>query len=94
MGKGQVRDRTGRDGTGSSTINKYHIYLWMQLCAFQIILEDYPAALGPNYETEAVCLECLSRVDGSYLCSKCNLPLCGEQCTNGPMHLPECQASR
>ena len=66
----------------------------MQLCAFQIILEDYPAALGPNYETEAVCLECLSRVDGSYLCSKCNLPLCGEQCTNGPMHLPECQASR
>ena len=47
--------------------------------------------VGPNYETEAVCLECLSRVDGSYLCSKCNLPLCGDQCTGGQYHRPECQ---
>ena len=38
----------------------------------QIILEDLPAVLGPNYETEAVCLECLSRVDGSYLCTLVN----------------------
>ena len=27
----------------------------------QVILTDCPAVLGPNYETEAVCLECLSR---------------------------------
>ena len=27
----------------------------------QVIIIDRPAVLGPNYETEAVCLECLSR---------------------------------
>ena len=43
-------------------------YIYDYLC-LQIILEDLPAVLGPNYETEAVCLECLSRVDGSYLCT-------------------------
>lgn len=31
------------------------------LCIVQVILTDCPAVLGPNYETEAVCLECLSR---------------------------------
>ena len=32
----------------------------------------------------------MSRVDGSYLCPKCELPLCGEQCSAGPWHRPEC----
>ena len=50
---------------------------------FQLILEDWPAVVGPNYETEAVCLECLGRVDGSVLCHHCNLPLCSEQCRSG-----------
>ena len=31
------------------------------MCNVQVILTDCPAVLGPNYETEAVCLECLSR---------------------------------
>ena len=33
----------------------------------------------------------LSRVDGSYLCPDCGLPLCGEQCGAGPWHRPECE---
>ena len=47
--------------------------------------------LGPNYETEAVCLECLSRADGSVLCHHCNLPLCSDKCREGPKHRAECQ---
>ena len=47
--------------------------------------------LGPNYETEAVCLECLGRVDGTILCHHCNLPLCSEECRDGPRHRPECR---
>jgi len=62
--------------------------------ASEVILEDTPAALGPNYETEALCLECLSRVDGSVLCHHCNLPLCSDKCRDGPKHKPECDAFR
>lgn len=61
------------------------------IAAMEIILEDTPAVLGPNYETEAVCLECLNRVNGSVLCHRCNLPLCSEECRDGPRHRPECQ---
>ena len=32
----------------------------------------------------------MNRVDGSYLCPKCELPLCGELCSAGPWHRPEC----
>jgi len=59
--------------------------------ANEVILEDTPAVLGPNYETEAVCLECLGRVDGTILCHHCNLPLCSEACRDGPRHRPECR---
>lgn len=31
------------------------------------------------------------RVDGSFLCPECGLPLCGEQCGAGPWHRRECQ---
>jgi len=61
------------------------------IAAMEVILEDTPDCLGPNYETEAVCLECLGRVDGSFLCHHCNLPLCSENCRDGPRHKPECQ---
>ena len=33
----------------------------------------------------------MSRVDGSYLCPECGLPLCGEKCVAGPWHRRECQ---
>ena len=59
----------------------------------QVVLHDDAAVVGPNYETEAVCLECLGRVDGSVLCNLCNLPLCSEACQGGPNHLPECLVS-
>jgi len=61
------------------------------IAAMEVILEDTPAVLGPNYETEAVCVECLGRVNGSVLCHLCNLPMCSEECRDGPRHKPECQ---
>ena len=68
--------------------------IYLQQDFLKIILEDTPAVLGPNYETEAVCLECLSRVDGSVLCYHCNLPLCSDTCREGPKHKPECEVFR
>ena len=31
------------------------------------------------------------QVDGSYLCPKCNLPMCEEMCAYGEEHAKECQ---
>jgi len=76
---------TSREGVGRCVLASRDIK------ASEVILEDTPAVLGPNYETEAVCLECLSRVDGSILCELCNLPLCSESCKGGLRHRPECQ---
>lgn len=59
--------------------------------AGEMILEDRPAVLGPCFDTEAVCVECLGRPDGSVLCHLCHLPLCSEACRDGPRHRPECQ---
>ena len=55
-------------------------------------MEDNPAIFGPtNHNTDPVCLDCLTPIDGSYLCSKCNLPLCSSKCENGKHHQIECQ---
>jgi len=59
--------------------------------AGQVILEDRPACLGPCFDTEAVCVECLGRPDGSVFCHLCQLPLCSEACRDGPNHRPECK---
>ena len=57
-----------------------------------LILEDVPAAFGPDHDTVPVCLECLKRVDGSYLCPDCDLPLCDEACyEKRDQHKVECQ---
>jgi len=32
-----------------------------QFVSFQLILQDKPVVLGPNYETEAVCVNCLGK---------------------------------
>ena len=58
----------------------------------ELILVDTPAAYGPNHDSPTVCLECLSRVDGSYLCPDCQLPLCDQRCYEKRLHhAPECK---
>lgn len=44
-----------------------------------------------NDKLTMILMMTLSRVDGSYLCPDCELPLCGEQCRAGPWHRPECE---
>jgi len=58
--------------------------------AGELILEDRPAVWGPCFDTEAVCVECLGRPDGTIFCHRCNFPLCSEACRDGPNHKPEC----
>jgi len=59
---------------------------------FETILLDKPAIIGPFDDTKPECLECYSEVSVSgYKCSRCNLPLCGPECEDGPTHAPECK---
>ena len=41
-----------------------------------------------------MCLECGQKVDGSYLCGLCNMPMCSESCQVGSTHYNECQVLR
>jgi len=47
--------------------------------------------LGPNQEGSAMCLSCYKTVDLSYRCPRCSYPLCGPQCSQDPVHQPECE---
>ena len=78
--------------------------------AMELILIDAAIAHGPpnmttpgkkcpililtNCVPPSVCLECGQRVDGSYLCGLCNMPMCSEACQVGPTHYNECQVLR
>ena len=65
--------------------------------ALEVILEEYPAFVGPYSRTAAQCLECFrpSRRGGDLeRCARCGLPLCtdGERCASrGRLHQDECQ---
>ena len=56
----------------------------------EVILRDYPAMVGPYFDENPLCLECLLKTDGNYSCPICELPLCGNECTAGPAHKFEC----
>eukprot|EP00095_Tigriopus_kingsejongensis_P008810 maker-scaffold646_size120253-snap-gene-0.14 protein:Tk08810 transcript:maker-scaffold646_size120253-snap-gene-0.14-mRNA-1 annotation:"protein isoform b" len=52
----------------------------------ELIFSEEPLATGPNHNTKPCCLECMRKVDGSYLCSKCQLPMCEEMCSFAEDH--------
>lgn len=56
----------------------------------ELILKEDPAALGPYNKPKPVCLQCFKQVDGSYLCPRCNFPMCGPTCASGNIHQQEC----
>ncbi|TRY62157.1 hypothetical protein TCAL_03700 [Tigriopus californicus] len=58
--------------------------------AMEIVLIDPGTVVGPNYSSTPVCLDCLSSVDGSFLCPCCRFPLCSTDCSTGSMHQDEC----
>ena len=50
------------------------------------ILCEEPLLTGPSHAAVPSCLDCMRKVDGSYLCPECNFPLCGEMCAYGGEH--------
>jgi len=61
------------------------------ISALEEILRDCPAMVGPYFDENPLCLECLLKTDGSICCPVCDLPLCGPHCQAGPNHKFECQ---
>jgi len=57
----------------------------------ELVLWDRAAAVGPGADALPVCLECFGKVDGSFLCPKCQFPLCGTKCVGKNMHKDECE---
>jgi len=46
----------------------------------ELIIQDEAVVIGPQYEAEATCVQCLGRVDGSVVCDACNFLFCTEEC--------------
>ena len=57
----------------------------------ELVLWDRAAAVGPAADALPVCLECFGKVDGSFLCPKCQFPLCGAKCVGKNLHRDECE---
>ena len=51
-------------------------------------------AFGPNHDSPALCLSCLSPVTGEFSCPDCGLPLCDEKCGQGEHRRWECRIFR
>ena len=66
------------------------------ISAGEILFRDTPGAIGPDNNTEPICLTCYRRLPGLvYRCHHCGVPLCGPKCQqdDGP-HARECQLFR
>lgn len=63
------------------------------LSAGQLLIEEIPFAFGPKPDSQCVCLECYTFLDGAIgsRCEKCSWPLC-ENCKEGVVisHKKEC----
>ena len=57
----------------------------------ELILRETPVVVGPYTQTPAQCLECCAKVSGVYRCSRCNYPMCGQECSQGENHSVECR---
>ena len=51
-----------------------------------LVLVERPLTVGNLHETPPICLVCWQLVDGSFHCEKCDLPMCGSQCSLDPQH--------
>lgn len=45
-----------------------------------IIMDEPALMIGPKQDSLPICLGCHKKVDGTYSCSKCTLPVCNAQC--------------
>ena len=74
----------------SSSIGR-HLVASRNISPLELVLWDTAAVTGPAADTAPVCLQCFSRVDGSFLCPGCYFPLCGWSCAGGRRHRDECE---
>ena len=51
-----------------------------------MLFEERPLLLGPCPVTAPQCLQCGQKVDASYLCLECGMPMCDEQCSESAGH--------
>ena len=56
----------------------------------ELLLWEQAAVVGPYSKNGSGCLQCLKKVDGSYLCSGCQFPMCNAECEKSPFHQDEC----
>ena len=55
--------------------------------ANEVIMEEYPAAVGPYLKTMPQCLTCFSPVSLDFVCENCGFPMCDEECAKDPLHV-------
>ncbi|KAK0087191.1 hypothetical protein PV325_001560 [Microctonus aethiopoides] len=84
-------------GESTSTYNVLHndqvgkyLVANKDLEAGEEILTELPFVVGPKTSTYPLCLSCYkpwpSSPDNQTLCTKCNWPVCNEECANAPQH--------
>lgn len=57
----------------------------------EIIMRDDPLAVGPGNSVDVnVCVNCFDEVDAYVSCRICGLPLCSDECGEGPEHALVC----
>lgn len=63
----------------------------------EIILKEFPAAIGPKTSSFPMCLGCHKLINLKpgerfyYKCEKCTWPLCGPACEVSDIHIKECE---
>ena len=57
----------------------------------ELLLWEQAAVVGPYSKNGSGCLQCLKKVDGSYLCSGCQFPMCNSECEKSLFHQDECR---
>lgn len=79
--------------TENRTLGRYAI-IDQNVCAGDILFEEYPFVVGPKNNSKIICLVCCRPLNGpaanEHKCPKCKWPLC-EKCINEQIHNLECE---
>ncbi|XP_071450668.1 SET domain-containing protein SmydA-8-like isoform X2 [Hetaerina americana] len=76
-----------------------HLVAARDLLSGEIVLQTLPLATGPvssnGSNCPAPCITCYQPLDDGniYMCPSCGWPMCSEECSVHPRHLPECVAT-
>jgi len=51
-----------------------------------LIFKEQAVSIGPFHDTPPICLTCLRRVSGRFLCNECGVPMCSSRCSEAAAH--------